>query len=238
MVTGTGMGLEVTLFPLLFIRTEKAIDMNDTEWWAQSQPYDWRAWSKNKILSPAAGGRNPAAAINPEEQDQASHYILWFSHRLGVHGCCRSRRPEYESAGTSYLIQEQNLLTQSPSCRSDSISVLSGLWSPTWATAPFLIALSLLFVKCAPLQTLQIQLTVLSFPKTVMFFVVSKIIVSRGQSPLHRQRLKAALCIVLGGNLIPLRLSSQALLCSWRCILLPPNLDMPSISWLQMLQMI
>lgn len=36
MVTGTGVGLEVTLFPLLFISTEKATDMNDTEWWAQA----------------------------------------------------------------------------------------------------------------------------------------------------------------------------------------------------------
>lgn len=31
MVIGRGVGLEVTLFPLLFIRTEKAADMNDTE---------------------------------------------------------------------------------------------------------------------------------------------------------------------------------------------------------------
>lgn len=139
MVIGRGVGLEVTLFPLLFIRTEKAADMNDTEWWAQSQPYDWRAWSKNKILSPAAGGRNPSAAINPEEQDQAPRYILWFRHRLGVHGstCCRSRRPEYESAGTSYLMQAQRLLTQLPSCRSDSISGLSDLRSPTWAHCSF-----------------------------------------------------------------------------------------------------
>lgn len=50
---------------------EWATGMNDTEWWAQSQPYDLRASSKNKILSQTAGGRNPTAAINPKEQDQA-----------------------------------------------------------------------------------------------------------------------------------------------------------------------
>lgn len=70
MVTVVGLGLQVTLFSLLFIRMERATGMNDTEWWAQSQPYDLKASSKNKILSLAAGGRNASAAINPKEQDQ------------------------------------------------------------------------------------------------------------------------------------------------------------------------
>lgn len=71
MVTVVGLGLQVILFSLLFIRMEWATGMNDTEWWAQSQPYDLRASSKNKILSLTAGGRNPTAAINPKEQDRA-----------------------------------------------------------------------------------------------------------------------------------------------------------------------
>lgn len=127
---GADLGLQVTLFPLLFIRIEKATGMNDTERWAQSQTYDRRASSKNKILSLTAGGRNPAAAINPEEQDQTLHYILWFSHRMGAHGRCRSRRPKDESAGPFNLIQTQPLLIQSPSCPDDPISALNGLWSP------------------------------------------------------------------------------------------------------------
>lgn len=109
MVTGADLGLQVTLFPLLFIRIEKATGMNDTERWAQSQTYDRRASSKNKILSLTAGGRNPAAAINPEEQDQALHYFLWFSHRMGVHGWCRSRRPKDESAGPFNLYNRHSL---------------------------------------------------------------------------------------------------------------------------------
>lgn len=131
MVTGLSLGLQVTCFSLLFIRMERATGMNDTERWAQSQLYDRRASSKNKILSLTAGGRNPAAAINPEEQDQALSYIFWFSHRMGASSLCRSRRPKDQSDGAFWfcLIQAQPLLLQISSCPGDSSSVLKDLWS-------------------------------------------------------------------------------------------------------------